>query len=49
MTKVDSDSYSKGTETVNKKQTEQGTTKTSQPHSVPIVQSRSVNELTTAK
>ena len=49
MTKVDSDSYSKGTETVNKKQTEQGTTKTSQPHSVPVVQSRPVNELTTAK
>ena len=49
MTQVASDSYSKGTETVNKKQTEQGTTKTSQPHSVPVVQSRPVNELTTAQ
>lgn len=49
MTQVDSDYYAKGTNTVNKKQTEQGTTKASQPHSVPIVQSRSVNELTTAK
>lgn len=49
MTQVASDSYSKGTEIVNKKQTEQGTTKASQPHSVQIVQSRSVNELTTAK
>ena len=49
MTQVASDSYSKGTEIVNKKQTEQGTTKALQPHSVPIVQSRSVNELTTAK
>ena len=49
MKQVASDSYSKGTETVNKKQTEQGTTKTSQPHSVPVVQSRPVNELTTAK
>ena len=49
MTKVDSDSYSKGTETVNKKQTEQGTTKTLQPNSIPIVQSHPVNEPTTTK
>ena len=49
MTKVDSDSYSKGSETVNKKQTEQGTTKALQPHSVSIVQSRHVNEPTTAQ
>jgi len=49
MTKVDSDSYSKGTETVNKKQTEQGTTKTLQPNSIPIVQSHPVNEPSTAQ
>lgn len=49
MTKEDSDSYSKGTETVNKKQTKQETTKALQPHSVPFVQSRLVNEFTTAK
>ena len=45
MTKVDSDSYSKGTKAVlNKKQTEQGTTKALESHSVPILQSRPVNE-----
>ena len=49
MTQVASDSYSKGTETVNKKQTEQGTKKALQSHPVPIVQSRPVNEPTTTK
>ena len=49
MTKVDSDSYSKGSETVDKKQTEQESTKALQPHSVPVLQSRPVNEPTTAK
>ena len=49
MTKVDSDSYSKGTETVNKKQTEQGTTKTLQPNSIPIVHTHPVNEPSTAQ
>ena len=49
MTQVASDSYSKGTETVNKKQTEQGTTKALQPNSVPIVQSRPVNRPTIAQ
>ena len=49
MTKVDSDSYSKGRETVDKKQTEQESTKALQPHSVPVLQSRPINEPTTAK
>lgn len=48
MTKVDSDFYSKTTETANKK-AEQGTTETLQPHSESTVQSRPVNETTTAQ